>query len=400
MMTTYVKGDSRLIKDLNVAVILEIVSDAGEISRTEIARRSKLSPPAVTVIINDLLEKGLILEVGKAPSTGGRRRRLISLNPDGRYFIGVDIGATKIHGGLLDFTGELLCNLETPTDSQIPTKEVVISVIENLMSKSKVPRKKILGIGLGIPGVVNPENRIATFSPGVGWENRDIGGEIYEAVGIPVWVDNEANTKVHGEQWKGALKDINNGVCLTIGNGIGMGLLLNQRVYHGKRGASGEIGYWLLNFGESIQRNPGYGHLESFAAGSGIVQRTKDYLGANQQVTSSLRGMELSAKAVFEAAQNNDPVGVKIIEETTRMLGIAIANLSSLLDVERVVLSGGITRAGSILLDPIKEIVEALAPYPPEIVISELQETAGVLGAAHGFIVQDQTYINFNKTEF
>ena len=82
------------------------------------------------------------------------------------------------------------------------------------------------------------------------------------------------------------------------------------------------------------------------------------------------------------------------------MLGIAIANLSSLLDVERVVLSGGITRAGSILLDPIKEIVEALAPYPPEIVISELQETAGVLGAAHGFIVQDQTYINFNKTEF
>jgi len=399
-VTTYVKGDARLIKDLNVAVILEIIRDAGEISRTEIARRSKLSPPAVTVIINDLLEKGLILEVGKAPSTGGRRRRLISLNPEGRYFIGVDVGATKIHGGLLDFTGELLCSLEVPTDNGIPHKHVVISVIEDLISSSKVPREKVLGIGLGIPGVVNPTNRIATLSPGVGWENRNIGGEISEAIGIAVWVDNEANAKVHGERWKGALKDVNNGVCLTIGNGIGMGLLLTQRVYHGKQGAAGEIGYWLLNFGESIQRNQGYGHLESFAAGSGIVQRAKDLLVGDQQAPSTLRGMELSAKEVFEAAQGKDPVAVKVIEETTRMLGVAIANISSLLDVERVVLSGGITRAGSILLDPIKAIVDTLAPYPPEIVISELQETAGVLGAAHGFIVQDQTFINFNKTEF
>lgn len=396
-MTSYVKGDSRLIRDLNVAVILDIVRDAGEISRTEIARRSKLSPPAVTVLINDLLAQELIVEVGKAPSTGGRRRRLIALNPDGRYFIGVDIGATKIHGGLLDFSGQILCSEEAPTQSGISPKDTVISVIEKLITRSGVVKEKTFGIGLGIPGVVNPETKIATFSPGVGWENRDIGGEIAEATCTPVWVDNEANTKVHGERWKGALKGINNGACFTIGNGIGVGLLLNQQIYHGKQGAAGEIGYWLLNFDERIQGQPGYGPLESFAAGAGIVQRTKEYIAANPELASSLGSADLSAKAVFAAAQKGDPAGAKIVSETTCMLGVAIANLSSLLDLERVVLSGGITRAGDALLDPIKEIVDDLAPYPPEIVISELQETAGVLGAAHGFLVQNQTYIKYNK---
>ncbi len=139
--------------------------------------------------------------------------------------------------------------------------------------------------------------------------------------------------------------------------------------------------------------------MESFAAGAGIVARAQAYLDDHPEEESILRTVHLTAKAVFDAAREMDIIAQRIINETTKTLGIAIANLSSLLDIETVVLSGGITHAGEILRKPIENVVNTLTPYPPKIVISELQEKAGILGAANGFMVQNRTHIIYSELE-
>lgn len=399
MTSKYVKGDSQLIKELNAALILDIVRKAGEISRIEIAKKSKLSPPAVSVIIAELLEKDLLLEVGKAPSTGGRRPRLLTFNPEAGYLIGVDVGSTKMLGGVVDLGGNITTTLECPTiDCEAPL-ERLINLVQELMTNSELGPEKIIGVGLGIPGVVHPRNKVATFSPGVGWDDINIAQEVSQAIALPVWIGNEANAKVQGEFWKGELQGVSQGLCLTIGHGIGVGLLLNREIYLGKQGAAGEIGYWLLNDSRPIRRPEGYGELESFAAGAGIVARAQAYLDDHPEEESILRTVHLTAKAVFDAAREMDIIAQRIINETTKTLGIAIANLSSLLDIETVVLSGGITHAGEILRKPIENVVNTLTPYPPKIVISELQEKAGILGAANGFMVQNRTHIIYSELE-
>lgn len=397
MTSKYVKGDSQLIKELNAALILDIVREAGEISRIDIAKKSKLSPPAVSVIIAELLERDLLLEVGKAPSTGGRRPRLLTFNPQAGYLVGVDVGSTKMLGGVVDLGGNITTTLEWPTTKSEAPLERLIKLIQELITKSNLNPEKILGVGVGIPGVVDPQDKVATFSPGVGWDNINIAQEVSQAIGLPVWTDNEANAKVQGEFWKGELQGVRQGLCLTIGHGIGVGLLLNGEVYLGKQGAAGEIGYWLLNDSRPIRRPEGYGELESYAAGAGIVARAQAYLDDHPEEESILRMAPLTAKTVFDAAREMDIIAQKIVNETTKTLGIAIANLSSLLDIETVVLSGGITRAGDMLRQPIENVVNTLTPYPPKIVISELQERAGILGAAHGFMIQNRTHIIYSE---
>ncbi len=393
----YVKGDSQLIKELNATLVLDIIREEGMISRTEISKKTKLSPPTVSVIIAELLEKGLILEVGKAPSTGGRRPRLLTFNPRAGYLIGIDIGSTKMLGGIVDLGGTVYRTIENPTIGPETPMNRLLQLIEDLLEQSGSKRKKILGIGLGIPGVVDPHKKVAAFAPGVGWDNINVAETVSQAVNLPVWADNEANIKVLGEAWKGHLRGVQHGACLTIGRGIGIGLLLNREVYLGKRGAAGEIGYWLLNDAASIARPKSYGALESFAAGAGIAARAKAYLENNPGAETILRNQPLTAKAVFDAAREIDAVAQKIIAETTKTLGIAVANLSSLLDIETVVLHGRISLAGEILRGPIETIVNTLTPYPPKIVISELQEKAGILGAARGFMIQNKTRIIYSE---
>lgn len=399
MTGKYVKGDSQLIKELNAALILDIVREAGEISRIDIAKKSRLSPPAVSVIIAELLEKDLLLEMGKAPSTGGRRPRLLTFNPKAGYLIGVDVGSTKMLGGILDLGGNITSTLEYPTVNTEAPLERLVKLIQELIANSNLDRDKIRGVGVGIPGVVNPRDKVANFSPGVGWDNINIAQEVSQAIGLPVWTDNEANAKVQGEFWKGELCGVDQGLCLTIGHGIGVGLLLNGEVYLGKQGAAGEIGYWLLHGSRPIRRPEGYGELESFAAGAGIVARAQAYLDEHPDEESILRSTPLTAKTVFDAAREMDIIAQKIVNETTKTLGIAIANLASLLDIETVVLSGGITHAGEILREPIENVVNTLTPYPPKIVISQLQERAGLLGAARGFMVQNRTHIIYSELE-
>ncbi len=393
-----VKGSAQLIKGLNTSLVLDVIRRRGPLSRSAIARRTGISNPAVSTLIHHLVERGVVEEVGKAPSTGGRPAHLLRFNPRAGYLIGVDVGAQKITGGVVDLGGEIVTRLSTKTVSPVRATSRLIALIGNLIDASQVVPDRIWGIGLGVPGVTDPMGQSITLIPGLEWDNLNVGQILTEHFSVPVWADNDANAAVLGERWRGALEDVEYGLCVNIGTGIGVGLLLDGQVYRGKMGAAGEVGYWVFREQALERQGNGFGHLESFAAGPGIARRAAEYLADTNGAESRLkaRGLQLTAKDVFEAAAQGDPAAVAIVNETTEVLGSALANMCTLLDVERVVLTGGVSSAGEMLLQPIRRIVQAVVPYPPEVIVSRMQEDAGILGCAAGVMEQRTNHIRFS----
>lgn len=391
-MKEMTKGDSKLIKELNLAIVLDLIRTEQPISRTDIAKRTKLSHPAVSTIINRLLAEDLVQEVGKAPSQGGRRAQLLQFNSQAGFVLGIDVGGTKIAGGAVDLAGNILSKHTVVTKSHESSLESLLEVINYLLIHAKQPRNRCWGLGLGVPGAVDPTQTVIQFSPGVGWDNIDIKSVLEKEFALPVWIENDVNGFVRGEHRYGNLLGVQNGIGVTIGTGIGVGLLLNNQVYQGQHGAAGEIGYWLLGSRGPITRSAGYGPLEEYAAGPGIARRAQLALESSEQQATILLDVvagdssKITAETVFQAAQLGDPLSETIVSETVQFLGIMMANLASLLDVQRIVVGGGVSRAGTILFNGINEVVNKLAPYPPEIVVSLLQEDAGILGAAAGVL--------------
>lgn len=391
-MKEMTKGNSKLIKELNLAIVLDLIRMEQPISRTDIAKRTRLSNPAVSTIINRLLTEELVQEVGKAPSQGGRRAQLLQLNSRAGFVLGLDVGGTKIAGGVVDLAGNILSKHTVAMNSREESLESLLGVINHLLAPSNRPHGRCWGIGLGVPGAVDPTQAVIQFSPGVGWDNIDIKKVLEKEFSLPIWIENDVNGFVRGEHRYGNLQGVQNGIGVTIGTGIGVGLLLNNKVYHGQHGAAGEIGYWLLGSKGPVRRSDGYGPLEEYAAGPGIARRAQLAVEAREQMGSVLLGLaggdcsKITAELVFKAAELGDPLSETIVSDTIQLLGIMMANLASLLDVERIVVGGGVSRAGEVLLNGIGEIVKNLAPYPPEMVVSLLQEDAGILGAAAGVL--------------
>ncbi|MDB4894882.1 MAG: family transcriptional regulator, partial [Firmicutes bacterium] len=229
------------------------------------------------------------------------------------------------------------------------------------------------GIGLGVAGVTNLAEGVVSLAPGLGWTNFPLGSKLEERFRLPVYLDNDVNTILLGERWFGAARDASTALCVAIGTGIGAAVLLGGQVYRGANEAAGEIGYFVTDQKalDQAPTSPGsFGWLEALAAGPGIARRGSEALGR-----------EVQAPEVMRLATAGEPKAEAVVAETARHLGIALANMACLLNPELIILTGGVMRSGQVLLQAIQEIVAHLAPYPPRIVLSELKEQAGVLGA-------------------
>lgn len=215
-----------------------------------------------------------------------------------------------------------------------------------------------------------------------------LGAYLRSELGGPVYMENDVNAFLRGEVWKGALQGVQHAVAVTIGTGIGVGLLVNGEVYRGARGSAGEIGYWLIGALGPIARSSGYGPLESFAAGPGIARRYVARLkarGGSSAVLDLAGGdmHKITARLVAEGAMLGDPLALDVWRETAEILGVALSNLWCLMDPEVLVVGGGVSRAPrELLLDPVLRIIETLVPYPPKVVTLQLGEQAAILGAA------------------
>ena len=403
MTDRFLKGSAKLMQKMNTSLILQIIQERGPISRTELAKLTNLSHPAVSALLAPLLEDGIVKEVGTAASTGGRPPRLLQFNAKAGFLIGVDVGGTTMAGAVVDLAGNILHRENRASAMGERSIAILIELIDSLIQLSDMPPAGLRGIGLGIPGVTDSKGQKVSHAPGVGWESLDIGKIITERFGAPFFADNDVNCFARGELWRGALRGVENGAAITIGTGIGVGLVLNGHVYQGSNNAAGEVGYWLLGALGPIEKSTGFGPLESIAAGPGIARQAIQELTGDPEKGPKLRELvagdlsRITAKEVFEAALLDDAYCQELVKQTTTYLGILVANLASLLDVERVVLGGGLSRAGNQLIVPIREIVEKLSPYAPQIELSELQEDGAILGAVSGVLGLGETSIHFSE---
>lgn len=376
-------GNHDLIRAINRSIILNMIKSSGPISRAAIARLSGLSPATVTGITADLITNNLILEKEAGDSSGGRRPILLALNPLGGFVIGIKLTENQVIGALTD----LMATVVTKQTLQLSdrTLEAVIEALAELVSKllrrGKVHRKQLLGVGIGIAGVVDRESGILRQSPYFGWTNLPLRDLLQERMHVPVYVDNDVNTLTLSEKWFGLGQKVENFITVTVGRGLGMGIVVNGQLYRGKSGGAGEFGHTVVVLDGEVCACGRRGCLETYVSDQGLLRSAAQATQSGELLTPVETSTDLArlAEAGNLAAQH-------ILTEAGALLGTHIANLINLLDPEIVILSGEGTRFGEWFFRAVREAV-ALHVMPglvgvAQIHIDEWGDDAWALGAA------------------
>jgi glucokinase len=257
-----------------------------------------------------------------------------------------------------------------------------------------VPGAEVLGVGVGAPGPLDTARGIVLLTPNLGWVDMPLRALVAEGTGLPTELDNDANCAVLGEWWQGAARGARHAIGLTIGTGIGGGLILDGRLYHGASDVAGEIGHTTIDTEGRRCKCGNYGCLEAYASGPAIAMRAVEALGTDGRSTlPSYVGGDLSritAQTVYQAAHDGDDLALEVVRETARFLGAGVGNLINVFNPEVVVICGGVTLAGDSLFHPLEREVARRAFRPAvqacRIVPGELTGSAGVYGAARVFL--------------
>lgn len=311
---------------------------------------------------------------------------------DDKVFIGLDLGGTTIKGAIVSSAGEILHQMRVETEHQDSERLLrqMVDVINTLRNDERAGSRAST-VGVGVPGLVNIKTKRIEVMPNLpSLTEVDLVGELSRASGLPVAIDNDANAAAYGELQAGAARGKKEVFFVTLGTGIGSGLIIDSRIYRGAGGFAGEFGHVTID-PEGIECACGnIGCLETIASGPNIVRRTRERLYRDR--TSSLstlgipRDRELTAEDIARAARDGDEMAQLMMERTGMFLGIAIAAVVNLLNVEMVVMGGGVMDAGDLILKPTVKETRRRA-FPPsfancEIVIAQLGPKAGVIGAA------------------
>ena len=381
-------GRPKLMKRLNRSAILELLREQGPLSRAKIARVLSLSPATVTRIVSELMEENLVLEIGTDDSTGGRRPTLLEFNYAANAIIGVDMGGTHIVGALADLGGNILQKASLPSSSGEGQKdglEQLIKVIQHLLSNPRLEDQELRGIGIGAPSITLHQEGIVVWAASLGWKDLPLKKILEDRFQVPVFVENDVNLAALGESWYGTGKDIDDLVCVSIGTGIGAGIVIGGKLYRGYSEAAGEAGYLVPDSSYLGKHYEQFGCIETLSAGPGIVRRALAAIERDgDTLLRELVGGDLkalTAEKVFEAARSGDLLAQEVVDETVDYLSIIVANVAAILNPELIVLGGGIARSADLLIEPIRQRVEGVVPVMPLIKASELGENAAVMGA-------------------
>lgn len=304
------------------------------------------------------------------------------------YSFGVDIGGTTVKIGLFETEGTLLEKWEIPTrlenSGEWILPDIADAVNEKLQEK-RMTSDHVQGIGIGVPGPVL-NGSIVNRCVNLGWGVIDVAEKIKQLTGIDnIAVGNDANVAALGEMWKGAGEGHENVVMITLGTGVGGGIILNGKIVSGMHGASGEIGHIKVDEEEKLFCGCGKkGHLEQYASATGIVRKAKDLMRKTTQESSLRQIEEVTAKDVFDAARNGDGLALEVVRFACKRLGQAMAYIADVLDPEVFVLGGGVSRAGEILLNGVKKYYRENvfhASENTEIALARCGNDAGMYGA-------------------
>ncbi len=313
-----------------------------------------------------------------------------------RYIIGVDVGGTNIVVGTVAQDGsELVGVVSEPTRSE----EGADAVVERIVSLARASiaeakGKEITGVGIGSPGPLDTKTGIVLLTPNLGWVNMPLRDRVAAGLGLPATLDNDANCAIFGEWWRGAARGAEFVVGLTVGTGIGGGIVLHGDVYHGASDIAGEIGHMTIDSTGRLCKCGNYGCLEAYASGPAIAARAVEGIeaGAESALPTYVAGdlSLITAQVVYEAAHDGDAYALEVVRDTAKFLGAGVASIINIFNPQVVVICGGVTLAGDKLFVPLRSEVKRRAFKPAvevcRILPGELPGTAGVWGAAAVFI--------------
>lgn len=368
------------MKGINRTAILELIRCSGITSRSTIAKTLKISLPTVMRIVEGLIEEGLVLNSNEKEASGGRKRSLIELNTSEHLTIGLDLGGTKFYGAVTNLGGEILFEktLNEHASKGEESYSLVVGLISELLDLARTTGEKIMGIGIGAPGVTFHEKGIVKWAPSLEWSNFPLKDRLESRFHLPVIVDNDVNLAALGEIWFGLESSVSNMVLINIGTGIGAGVMIDGALYRGAHEMAGEIGYLIPGQGYLRNAYPGFGALELLAAGTGIAQRAVELM---RQMNILDHG-DITAEDVFDAYRRKEEWAVKIIDETMDYLAITLAAVITFFDPEVIVLGGGVAvGSADILINQLLHRLEGKVPFIPPIMKSTLGHQAPVMGA-------------------
>ncbi|MDW3214951.1 MAG: ROK family transcriptional regulator [Ilumatobacteraceae bacterium] len=380
---------SATVRDLrrrNRAHVLRALLRSGESTRAALARECSLSAGTATNVVTDLIEEGLVEEIGQIPSDGGRPISRLSPRGDSAYFIGADVGEHGITAELFDLqlhrTDRVFVRVQRRSLGPNAIRDALAEAVSSLRDRNAVVDRRVVGVGLGLPGVVEqtPDGRTTVDTQSLGWQPIDLR-ELFPDTSLPVFAENGAKTMAMAEAWLGAAKSARHCIAALVGRGIGAGFLHDGSLLRGLTGSAGEWGHTKVAVRGRACRCGGAGCLEAYVGGTSIIERWAE---AGAPTTVDEEG-ELAR--LLDLADRGDDTAARVVDETIEILGIGLANLVNLFNPEVIVLGGwvGLALAGARLDDLAQQVDANCLVRPASVVrleISQLGGDAVALGAA------------------
>lgn len=388
--------DHAAMRDMNISLILNTLHNESPLSRAGLANRTGLNKGTISVMVKDLLEVGLIQEIGtdSASSDVGRPAIYLGTNPDAGYIIGVEIGVDFVSIVTANFAIEIVSRRYESTIKYISQQAImdrVLFLLKETYDQAKRGGRPVFGVGIGVPGLVDMTNGHLLFAPNLGWEDVPIKAMVESVIDAPVFVANEANLAALGESYFGAGQDSEYLLSISSGVGLGGGIVLNGRLVDGAAGYAGEVGHITVQQdAAALPCNCGnFGCWETVAGRQALFDRVEEAINNGQTSwVAEVTGNDLSRLSIpliVEAARRNDAVALAALRETGEWLGIGIASLINVINPERVIFGGALISAFEFLLPAMEQTVnERTWPWMRdgvEIVTAEHGEDASVMGS-------------------
>ncbi len=300
--------------------------------------------------------------------------------------IGIDLGGTYIKGALIDEQGNIVVKEQIPTLRELGSESIlerIAELVRHLAQLSEVPMTSIAGVGIGIPGFIDERLGMAVEVINIGWKQVRVREPLEKILQLPIFMDNDANAAALGEAWVGAGRGTNSAICVTLGTGVGGGIVFNQKIWSGTNHMGGELGHFVMDPDGAPCNCGRKGCLETFASATGILRMASE--GIENGVPTSLSSVELSTKEIFDAAAAGDELAETVVTKAAEMLGRGLAMAADLINPEIIIIGGGVAKAGDGLFVPLrKAFIRYALPRVVEvvrIVPALLGNDAGVVGA-------------------
>jgi predicted NBD/HSP70 family sugar kinase len=360
-----------LLKDLNQRTVLETIRSSAPVSRAEISRLVGISKPTVSLAIAALLDAGLIREAADGPDGPSYGAVFFEPVPEAALVLGFDLGARFLRGAICDLRGEIRARLDVDVSGSDAdgVLEEIATLRTRLVDAAGLADELIDGVVVGIPGVIDTKSdRIDLATSVAGLEGDVFRSALANRLELPVTLENDVNLAALGEQWQGVARGVEDFVFLSVGTGMGAGLVLRGELHRGHNGAAGEVDFALVGLAQDV--DPCAGAVAAYTAA----------LVADGARRTSLRP-PFDARDIFAAARAGDTLAHDVVKEVARRIALHIVPIAAVTDVSLAVLGGGLGANGDLLLRPVRELLRGWIPYPPQVEVSSLGEAAVLTGA-------------------